>query len=227
MLATSEIAGIVADFLLTLPRSTCPVVLDPILRSSSGAELLDPAGIRLLRSRLLPLATVVTPNRSEAALLTGLPGSDVEAMARCLRRLGAAAAVVTGGDATGGDATPGDATGGDATRRRNEWGCNRRRRSQRARHQRPRPAALQRRARLFRRWHGAGRNPLRAPYPIHLLHTEPAAPFPPPSPARSPADRMCPTQSPQPRPSSAGLSSTPPGLGHGNGPMGLERAGKA
>ena len=128
MLATSEIAGVVADFLCPAPP-TCPVVLDPILRSSSGAELLDPAGIRLLRSRLLPLATVVTPNRSEAALLTGLPGSDAEAMARCLRRLGAAAAVVTGGDATGARRNP---------RRRNEWGCNRRRRSQRARHQRPR-----------------------------------------------------------------------------------------
>ncbi len=110
MVATAEIASVVADFLLALPRLGCTVVLDPILRSSSGAELLDPAGIRLLRARLLPLATVVTPNRSEAELLTGLAGSDAEAMARALRRLGAAAAVVTGGDATGRDATGADAT---------------------------------------------------------------------------------------------------------------------
>jgi len=98
MLATSTIAGAVADFLEARHLSGCPVVLDPILRSSSGAELLDAAGCRLLLARLLPLATVVTPNRSEATLLTGLIGGDAEAMARCLRRLGARSAVVTGGD---------------------------------------------------------------------------------------------------------------------------------
>jgi hydroxymethylpyrimidine/phosphomethylpyrimidine kinase len=108
MLATETIAAVVADFLLALHQPRCPIVLDPILRSSSGAELLDEAGIRLLRARLLPLATVVTPNRSEAALLTALPDADAEAMARALRRLGAAAAVVTGGDATNGDAAAAD-----------------------------------------------------------------------------------------------------------------------
>jgi len=110
MIATAGVASVVADFLHALhqPDSTarCPVVLDPILRSSSGAELLDPAGIRLLLAHLLPMATVVTPNRSEAELLTGVAagfaGSDAESMARALRRLGAAAAVVTGGDANGG-----------------------------------------------------------------------------------------------------------------------------
>jgi hydroxymethylpyrimidine/phosphomethylpyrimidine kinase len=116
MLATVDVANAVADFLEGMPRPgcppSCPIVLDPILRSSSGAELLDAAGIRLLLARLLPLATVVTPNRCEAALLTGLADADAEAMARSLRRLGAAAAVVTGGDDTGGDDTGGDDTGG-------------------------------------------------------------------------------------------------------------------
>ncbi len=102
MLATADIVSVVADFLEALDPPGCPVVLDPILRSSSGAELLDAAGSRLLLARLLPLATVVTPNRSEAALLTGLAEGEAEAMARSLRRLGAAAAVVTGGDVTGG-----------------------------------------------------------------------------------------------------------------------------
>ena len=108
MLATSDIVNVVADFLEALHRPGCPVVLDPILRSSSGAELLDHAGCRLLLTRLLPLATVVTPNRSEAALLTGLAGDDAEAMARSLRQLGAAAAVVTGGDPGAGQHSQGN-----------------------------------------------------------------------------------------------------------------------
>jgi hydroxymethylpyrimidine/phosphomethylpyrimidine kinase len=106
MLATADIATAVADFLEALLQpgslSACPIVLDPILRSSSGAELLDDAGTRLLLARLLPLATVVTPNAKEAALLTGLAEGDPEVMARELRRLGAAAAVVTGGESAKG-----------------------------------------------------------------------------------------------------------------------------
>ena len=100
MLATSDLASLVADFLESLPQPRCPIVLDPILRSSSGAELLDPAGVQILLARLLPLATVVTPNRHEAAILTGLGAEDAaaEAAATALRQLGAAAAVVTGGD---------------------------------------------------------------------------------------------------------------------------------
>jgi len=48
-----------------------PVVVDPVLRASTGRLLLEPDAIRLLRDRLLPLATVVTPNLHEAELLTG------------------------------------------------------------------------------------------------------------------------------------------------------------
>jgi hydroxymethylpyrimidine/phosphomethylpyrimidine kinase len=98
MLATSDLASLVADFLEALPQPRCPIVLDPILRSSSGAELLDAAGVQILLARLLPLSTVVTPNRHEAAILTGLPADDAEGAASALRQLGATAAVVTGGD---------------------------------------------------------------------------------------------------------------------------------
>lgn len=101
MLGTSEIVTIVADFLENLAPPRCPIVLDPILISTSGSQLLDHAGSRLLATRLVPLATVVTPNRREAAFLTALPESDPEALAQALRRLGAVAAVVTGGDGTG------------------------------------------------------------------------------------------------------------------------------
>jgi hydroxymethylpyrimidine/phosphomethylpyrimidine kinase len=50
-----------------------PVVLDPVLRSSSGRELLEPSGVGLLRGNLLPLVDWVTPNLDELAVLTGLP----------------------------------------------------------------------------------------------------------------------------------------------------------
>jgi len=106
MLATAAIASEVADFLEALGEPRCPIVLDPILRSSSGAELLDAEGIQVLRERLLPLAAVVTPNRAEAAILTGLniaADDAAEEAARMLRTLGAGAAVVTGGEAAGAD----------------------------------------------------------------------------------------------------------------------------
>ena len=98
MLATSDVSSVVADFLEALPQPRCPIVLDPILRSSSGAELLDAAGMQILLARLLPLATVITPNRHEAAMLTGLSAENAEGAATALRELGAVAAVVTGGD---------------------------------------------------------------------------------------------------------------------------------
>lgn len=103
MLANAEIVDAVAGFLEAMAARRCRVVLDPILRSSSGAELLDPDGVRLLRSRLLPLASVVTPNRAEAAILAEVGDADSEGLAQALRRLGAAAVVVTGGDASDGE----------------------------------------------------------------------------------------------------------------------------
>jgi hydroxymethylpyrimidine/phosphomethylpyrimidine kinase len=76
------------------------IVLDPILKSSSGADLLDAAGTKLLIERLIPLADVITPNVAEAAALTGLKVTDLEEMraaAGKLHEMGAAAVVVTGG----------------------------------------------------------------------------------------------------------------------------------
>lgn len=84
-----------------LERYTPPfVVLDPVLLSSSGAELLDCAGIEALRDRLLPKATVITPNLEEAARLTGQSVQTLEEMqaaAEALHRLCAARVVITGG----------------------------------------------------------------------------------------------------------------------------------
>jgi hydroxymethylpyrimidine/phosphomethylpyrimidine kinase len=98
MLGSGKVVRAVADFLAAhkLPN----VVLDPILKSSSGTDLLDSAGARWLTEKFLPLATVVTPNVEEASALTGLAVTDPEQMraaARKLHEMGASAVVVTGG----------------------------------------------------------------------------------------------------------------------------------
>jgi hydroxymethylpyrimidine/phosphomethylpyrimidine kinase len=102
MLGTGEVARAVADFLANRSgKANLPnVVLDPILKASSGADLLDAAGVKLLMERLIPLADVVTPNIDEAAALTGLNVTDIEGMkaaAARLHELGCSAVVVTGG----------------------------------------------------------------------------------------------------------------------------------
>jgi len=106
MLGNGQVVRAVAEFLTQarLPH----IVLDPILKSSSGAALLDPAGTREMIERLFPLAELVTPNLEEAAALTGMPlakagdssAASLEQMREAARRLhafGAANVVVTGG----------------------------------------------------------------------------------------------------------------------------------
>jgi hydroxymethylpyrimidine/phosphomethylpyrimidine kinase len=102
MLGNAQVAAAVADFLgdFTSHARLPHVVLDPILKSSSGAELLDAAGKRLMMERLLPLAQLVTPNLEEASALTGMEVTNLEQMrlaAERLHALGAANVVVTGG----------------------------------------------------------------------------------------------------------------------------------
>jgi hydroxymethylpyrimidine/phosphomethylpyrimidine kinase len=105
MLGTVATIEAVAEVLAELPPGT-PVVLDPVMVAESGAELLEPAARAALISRLLPLATVVTPNLPEARVLVGTdpdpdpdPDDDDDAphLARAIHALGPAAAVVTGG----------------------------------------------------------------------------------------------------------------------------------
>jgi hydroxymethylpyrimidine/phosphomethylpyrimidine kinase len=76
------------------------IVLDPILKSSSGAELLDAAGTRLMIERLIPLADVVTPNTDEAAVITGMKVTGLDEMKAAsakLHEMGSPAVVITGG----------------------------------------------------------------------------------------------------------------------------------
>jgi hydroxymethylpyrimidine/phosphomethylpyrimidine kinase len=77
-----------------------PAVLDPVVRSASGLELVDAAGLTYLREHLLGRVRLVTPNLDEAAALTGLKVENMEGMKAAARRLvelGARAVVVTGG----------------------------------------------------------------------------------------------------------------------------------
>jgi hydroxymethylpyrimidine/phosphomethylpyrimidine kinase len=103
MLGSAEIVSVVARCLASVGE-TVPVVLDPVLRSSSGASLLGPGGVEVLVAELLPRVTVITPNRAEAAVLLGRSGLGTEdeavAAARALALMGAAA-MITGGDAGG------------------------------------------------------------------------------------------------------------------------------
>jgi hydroxymethylpyrimidine/phosphomethylpyrimidine kinase len=98
MLGNGRVAEVVADF---LGRTKPPhVVLDPILKSSSGADLLDAVGTRFLIERLIPLAELVTPNLDEAGVLTGMAVTNLDQMREAagrLHALGAANVVVTGG----------------------------------------------------------------------------------------------------------------------------------
>ena len=91
MLGTAGMVEAVADFLTRLRRSgrSVPVVLDPVVRSSSGRELLDEGGVETMRKRLLPLVDWVTPNVAELGVLLGrgeLRRDELEAAARELQR---------------------------------------------------------------------------------------------------------------------------------------------
>ena len=87
------IAEVLADF------ATIPLVIDPVLVSSSGTPLLSPDGIAAIKTHLLPLCTLVTPNLPEATLLTG--GEYPERQAKALQELGAEAVLVKGGHSDG------------------------------------------------------------------------------------------------------------------------------
>jgi hydroxymethylpyrimidine/phosphomethylpyrimidine kinase len=78
MLATAANVAAVSDFLERLRAASLrvPIVLDPVLRSSSGRELLDPEGLTQLCGRLLPLVDWITPNLEELDILSGQPVSN-------------------------------------------------------------------------------------------------------------------------------------------------------
>ncbi|MGW5268212.1 bifunctional hydroxymethylpyrimidine kinase/phosphomethylpyrimidine kinase [Rhodococcus sp. NPDC003994] len=103
MLASTEIIEAVADVALELGigRDTAvPLVVDPVSASMHGDSLLHADALDAVRHRLIPLATVVTPNLDEVRLITGIDVVDdatARAAAEALNGLGAQWAVVKGG----------------------------------------------------------------------------------------------------------------------------------
>src|SRR5437763_7986999 len=98
MLGNRGNAVAVAEFLDA--NKFAHVVHDPVMKSSTGTELLDAAGIKYIATELLRRSTVITPNVPEAEILTGLTikdTSDMEAAARKIVEMGARAVIVKGG----------------------------------------------------------------------------------------------------------------------------------
>ena len=107
MLGTGAAASEVVRFLqfkdqVASANPHIPIVLDPVLLTSSGAPLLDPEGLEALRSDLLPVVSWVTPNWPELAALSGLTVGSLAEAEDAMHRLGALhphlSIVATGGD---------------------------------------------------------------------------------------------------------------------------------
>ncbi len=106
MLASLEIVLAVAETLRTRAISI-PIVLDPVMVATSGDRLLTPESVGAIRTELIPLATVITPNHAEASVICeALPervaplGSRLK-MVELLLTLGSEAVLLTGGDSSG------------------------------------------------------------------------------------------------------------------------------
>jgi hydroxymethylpyrimidine/phosphomethylpyrimidine kinase len=102
MLANAAVVRAVAAALAG--RRRAPIVLDPVLQSTTGRALLDSAGRRVLVELLLPLVELVTPNLPEAELLLGrrIRGlAGMESAAQQLRERGARAVLLKGGHRRG------------------------------------------------------------------------------------------------------------------------------
>jgi hydroxymethylpyrimidine/phosphomethylpyrimidine kinase len=104
MLATAELVELVAAAIRQ--HGFANFVLDPVMVATSGDRLLDPDAERTVRDLLVPLATVVTPNLDEAAILVQSTVDSVASMEEAGRRLvgmGANAALIKGGHLTDGE----------------------------------------------------------------------------------------------------------------------------
>lgn len=101
MLSNVEVANVVAD---ALTRYALPIILDPVMVSSSGHRLLSIEAQEVVKQRLLPMATLITPNIPEMEALTEMPLSTLDqkyAAASYLISLGAQAILLKGGHEEG------------------------------------------------------------------------------------------------------------------------------
>ncbi|MGX8687177.1 MAG: bifunctional hydroxymethylpyrimidine kinase/phosphomethylpyrimidine kinase [bacterium] len=98
MVSSSELIEVIADCLTEYKAVN--IVVDPVMVATSGARLIEDTAVDTLKSRLLPLASVITPNIPEAEILTGMTirsGEDMEKAARMLYGRYGCAALVKGG----------------------------------------------------------------------------------------------------------------------------------
>ncbi|MDE2516371.1 MAG: bifunctional hydroxymethylpyrimidine kinase/phosphomethylpyrimidine kinase [Rhodospirillales bacterium] len=103
MLGGQDHVAAVCDALLARPPGV-PVVVDPVLRATAGTVLMDEAATIMLKRRLLPLATLLTPNLPEAEALSGIrirSRADMQAAAGVLLTLGVPAVLLKGGHLPG------------------------------------------------------------------------------------------------------------------------------
>src|SRR6185295_205953 len=100
------IDAIVAGLIRWSPKH---VVLDPVMVATSGDRLLAPEAVAALRGKLIPMASVITPNLPEAAALLDEPiaasEADIESQGRALLALGCRAVLIKGGHGEGAEST--------------------------------------------------------------------------------------------------------------------------
>ncbi len=101
MLGSAETCRMLVEYFAALPSPCPPLVCDPILKSTSGTNLLDPAAIDLLLHGLFPHVTVLTPNIPEAETLLGQAITSVEHAAERLLAKGVQSVLIKGGHASG------------------------------------------------------------------------------------------------------------------------------
>lgn len=94
MLCNAEITSIVADKMEQYRPAN--LVIDPVMVSTSGSRLLDEDAIEIVKTKLFPLARLITPNQHEARALTGV--EDADEQARILMDMGANNVLIKGGD---------------------------------------------------------------------------------------------------------------------------------
>jgi hydroxymethylpyrimidine/phosphomethylpyrimidine kinase len=101
MLGDAALVALVAEL---LDEAAVPAVIDPVMVAKGGAALLAAAAVAAMRERLIPRATLLTPNAPEAAVLTGLPVATTDDLRRAgeaLLAAGARAVLMKGGHVPG------------------------------------------------------------------------------------------------------------------------------
>lgn len=86
MVSSSPLIEVIAQYLKKYKANN--IVLDPVMVATSGSKLIDSDALQMLKSQLLPLATVVTPNIFEAEILSGLSVKTREDMTAAAKKIG-------------------------------------------------------------------------------------------------------------------------------------------